>query len=42
VMQMAGDLYDSLDDEQKKQLRAVVTWIQGGFSLGDKLDGPAT
>ena len=32
---------DKAEAEQQKQLRAVVTWIQGGFSLGDKLDDSA-
>ena len=41
LLQAAGALYESLDAEQQKQLRAVVTWIQGGFSLGDQLDDSA-
>jgi phosphoribosylformylglycinamidine (FGAM) synthase-like amidotransferase family enzyme len=41
LLQAAGTLYESLDAEQQKQLRAVITWIQGGFSLGDQLDNAA-
>ncbi len=37
VMTKAAELYADLDTEQRKQVRAVVSWIRSGFSLGDQL-----
>ena len=38
IMAKAAELYADLDTEQRKQVRAVVSWIRGGFSLGDQLE----
>ncbi len=32
----AAKAYDDLDDEQKFQMRAVVTWVQNGFQLPEE------
>ena len=32
----AANAYDDLDDEQKFQMRAVVTWVQNGFQLPEE------
>ena len=38
VMSKAAELYAELDAEKRKQVRAVVSWIRGGFSLGEQLE----
>ncbi|MCL4829222.1 MAG: hypothetical protein KJZ95_17790 [Caldilinea sp.] len=36
LLTAAANAYDSLDDEQKFQMRAVVTWVQNGFQLPEE------
>ena len=33
----ADDIYDTLSEDEQRQLRAVVAWAQNGFDLGDRL-----
>lgn len=33
ILQEMGRLYSGLDESERKQVRAVVNWVQGGFSL---------
>jgi hypothetical protein len=33
----ADDIYDTLGEDEQRQLRAVVAWAQNGFDLGDRL-----
>lgn len=37
VMYYAATAYVDLDEDERKYVRAVVSWIKGGFKLGDKL-----
>ena len=32
-----GALYEKTSEAERKQIRAAIRWIKGGFSLGDKL-----
>jgi ribosomal protein L12E/L44/L45/RPP1/RPP2 len=36
LLTAAANAYDSLGDEQKFQMRAVVTWVQNGFQLPEE------
>ncbi|GIK75585.1 MAG: hypothetical protein BroJett021_45730 [Chloroflexota bacterium] len=36
LLTAAANAYDSFDDEQKFQMRAVVTWVQNGFQLPEE------
>ena len=37
VMSKAAEVYADLDTEKRRQVRAVVSWVRSGFSLGDQL-----
>lgn len=36
-MKLAAESYAKLSTEERRQLRAVISWIRGGFNLGKKL-----
>ncbi|MFN3334125.1 MAG: hypothetical protein ACK47M_16575 [Caldilinea sp.] len=36
LLTAVANAYDDLDDEQKFQMRAVVTWVQNGFQLPEE------
>lgn len=36
LLTVVANAYDDLDDEQKFQMRAVVTWVQNGFQLPEE------
>jgi hypothetical protein len=38
LMATADQAYDTLDEDQQRQLRAVVTWAQNGFDLSASTD----
>ncbi len=39
VLTTATEAYDTLDDTEQRQLRAVVTWVQNGFDLSGRMEG---
>ena len=35
-MATADKAYDTLDEDEQRQLRAVITWAQSGFDLSGR------
>ena len=39
IMIRAGEAYTKLDEKERKQVRAAISWIKRGFTLGSRLIG---